>query len=294
MKLVSVIIVTYNSDELIDDCLHSLEEYNDIGEQLEVIIVDNCSKNAHSFLNKINTTYPYVKTFSNNNNAGYGAGNNYGIKKATAPIILIMNPDVRLKEPIFKRALCKFSSDLEVKVLGMKQWKSKHSKGESYFCDCLLSDFYTIFIDKLLNRLNIYMPKFHYFSGACFFLRRKEFEQIGMFDERIFLYGEEVDIKHRFQCAFGLRSYKYAVSLNYIHLIQGRISSQKSFDCFICSLNYLCQKYGYNYKNVLQQQRRIYYTLMFLNRIIRNKDKSIHFQNYIRKLNTCIESIANN
>ena len=288
MKLVSVIIVTYNSDELIDDCLLSLENCNDIGEQLEVIIVDNCSKNAQSLLEKINSSYPHVRFFSNDHNAGYGSGNNYGIRKATAPIIMIMNPDVRLKEPIFKSALKKFSSDSKIKILGMKQWKDEYTKGESYFCDCLAVDFYNILMDKILNRFNVFIPKVHYISGACFFLRKNEFIQIGMFDEQIFLYGEEVDIKRRIQREFGINSYKYAGNLNYIHLIQGRISSMKSFSYFIHSLKFLCNKYNYDFKSCLKQQRRIYYLLFYWNKIIGNKDKAVYFRNCVNKLTSDI------
>lgn len=282
-KLISVIIVTYNSDELIDDCLHSLEDFNDIGEQLEVIIVDNCSKNSHSFLNRINSLYPTVKTFLNNSNAGYGSGNNLGISKATAPIIMIMNPDVRLKEPIFKKTLNKFSSDSSMKILGMKQWKDAFSKSESFYYDCLKSDFYTLFIDKVLNKFDYFSPRKHYISGACFFLKKKEFVEIGMFDEQIFLYGEEVDIKRRMQDKYGINSYRYGADLNYIHLIQGRISSLNSFVYLIQSLQYLCHKFGYDFRSCLKRQRRILYFLLYWNKIIGNRDKALLFRNCINE-----------
>ena len=44
-KAVSVVIVTFNSENLIMDCLDSIFKYNDISDDLEVVLVDNCSKN---------------------------------------------------------------------------------------------------------------------------------------------------------------------------------------------------------------------------------------------------------
>lgn len=104
MRKVSVVIVTYNSERHIYDCLESLFKYNDIGDALEVIVVDNCSKDYEGMAKQITFRYGYgVKLVQNTNNGGYGQGNNVGIMNAAAPIIMIMNPDVRLCEPVFAK-----------------------------------------------------------------------------------------------------------------------------------------------------------------------------------------------
>jgi GT2 family glycosyltransferase len=52
-KLISIIIVTYNSEEHIYNCLKSIFKYNDIKDALEVIVVDNCSLNSDKMFNNI-------------------------------------------------------------------------------------------------------------------------------------------------------------------------------------------------------------------------------------------------
>lgn len=102
-KAVSVVIVTFNSENLIMDCLDSIFKYNDISDDLEVVLVDNCSKNYLSMFGSIEEKYGNKVVLINNKvNGGYGQGNNLGVEVAKAPIILIMNPDVRLVKPILK------------------------------------------------------------------------------------------------------------------------------------------------------------------------------------------------
>ncbi len=105
-KDLSIIIVTYNSEKDIYDCLSSIYQYNDIGERLEIIVVDNNSHYFNTMKSKIQEQYGKAITIINNkSNGGYGQGNNVGIRMATAPIVAIMNPDVRLIMPIFKDVL---------------------------------------------------------------------------------------------------------------------------------------------------------------------------------------------
>ncbi len=102
MKKISTVIVTYNSEAHIYDCLDSLFKYNDIGDDLEVIVVDNCSQKFTDMKDRIENKYAKsVTVISNLCNGGYGQGNNVGIKASHAPIIMIMNPDVRLVMPVF-------------------------------------------------------------------------------------------------------------------------------------------------------------------------------------------------
>ena len=102
MKTLSIIILTYNSEKDIYACLDSVYQHNDIGEALEVIVVDNQSNAFALMQQKIAHQYPQVFITQNTHNGGYGQGNNVGIRMAQAPIIAIMNPDVRITHPIFK------------------------------------------------------------------------------------------------------------------------------------------------------------------------------------------------
>jgi len=119
-KQLSIIIVTYNSKSIIADCLLSISKFNDIGDKLEVIIVDNNSNDQKEVYEIIQhyKDLPIV-WITNPDNNGYGAGNNLGVQKATAPYILIMNPDVKLVMPVFKKLLALFNVQTDLAMVGV-------------------------------------------------------------------------------------------------------------------------------------------------------------------------------
>ena len=219
MKRLSIIIVTYNSEQDIFDCLHSIFSYCDIPEeQLEVIVVDNASKYTDAMFRKIQSEYEdKVVLVRNTQNGGYGQGNNVGIRRASAPVILIMNPDVRLRMPVFAKALSAFEQRLHLSIYGMKQMRSEQVKSRISFCclNCVNGYVYTL-MTALCNRLDWYIQRFMYIQGSCFFIRKSMLEQIGLFDESIFMYGEEDDIHFRLTRQF-YHKIIYDKHLSYIH-----------------------------------------------------------------------------
>ena len=230
-KNISVIIVTYNSEKHIYDCLDSIFKYNDIGDALEVIIVDNQSKNFSKtkkcLLEKYSGNLVIVE---NERNGGYGQGNNVGIKVAKAPIIMIMNPDVRLVEPLFKVVTEAFESPRVIQY-GVKSLDKDGKISSSMGVVTHINPIVSIPLFSICNRNGWFLQKYMYLIGACFFVRKSSFEEIGLFDERIFMYGEEDDIHYRL-----LQKHKdgiilYNHNLSYIHL-HGLYSSPKKWDDF--------------------------------------------------------------
>ncbi len=199
MKRLSVIIVTYNSEKHIYSCLDSLFRYNDIGDSLEVIIVDNCSLNYCQMEDQICIKYDNkIKLIQNTNNGGYGQGNNIGLKEASAPIVLIMNPDVRLVMPIFSKVLMAFDQCRDITLYGIKQLGTDMTPAKSLGWITRSCAYIAEPVRYILNKLDIYYQKKMYFNGSCFFVRKQSFEEIGFFDENIFMYNEEEDIHYRF------------------------------------------------------------------------------------------------
>ena len=224
MKLLSIIIVTYNSEKDIYDCLDSIKRYSDINaEELEIIVVDNNSSQAETMFKEIRHRFGHdILLIKNTQNGGYGQGNNIGIRKATAPVILIMNPDVRLMEPIFQTALQAFESDNRLGIYGMKQMLASNiPSSNSFGCTYMMNGYLATILTAFGNRTDTYFPRCMHFSGSCFFIRKQMFEQIGLFDEENFMYGEEDDINYRMKQQFGICQ-KYNRHLHYIHLSQGR------------------------------------------------------------------------
>lgn len=224
MKKVSIIIVTYNSEKDIFDCVRSIQEYADIPlSEIELIVVDNNSLEPDKmFMELRNLWGDDIVLIKNSCNGGYGQGNNVGIRRASAPVILIMNPDVRLASPFFKKPLAAFTNNEKLIMYGMKQWYTPTMPSQSSFC-CTqtLNGYLRSCIEALSNRVEWYIPSLMYFSGSCFYVRKDKFEEIGLFDEDFFMYGEENDIHYKFKRQFGAH-FHYDKSLRYLHLTSER------------------------------------------------------------------------
>ena len=106
--ILSIIIVSHKNLEVLRNCLDSIYLYNDIGECLEIIVVDNSPED---------NIYHYIKNNYSDimilrmDNKGFGAANNLGAKIAKGEYLLFLNPDTILIEPIFKFAINQFEKD---------------------------------------------------------------------------------------------------------------------------------------------------------------------------------------
>ena len=86
----SVIIVSYKSDHVIENCINSIDS------EIEIVVIDNSNNNQ--LKKKIETKYKNVKCILSKENLGMGAGNNLGIKNVNNDFALILNPDVSLEK----------------------------------------------------------------------------------------------------------------------------------------------------------------------------------------------------
>ena len=224
MKRLSIIIVTYNSEKDIFDCISSIKQWSDIPfDELEVIIVDNNSRNTDSMFEQLRSLYGNdIVLVKNTHNGGYGQGNNMGIRRATAPAILIVNPDVRMMEPVFKTTLDAFERNNSLCMYGMKQMLSATEMScNSFCCAYTVNGYLQTIMTSIGNRYDYYLPRYMHFSGSCFFIKKEMFEQVGLFDETIFMYGEEEDIHYRMR-KNGFKQMIYNPKLHYIHLTKER------------------------------------------------------------------------
>lgn len=271
MKKLSVIIVTYNSEKDIYDCLNSIYSHCDIPvDELEVIVVDNNSKEADIMFETIRKEHGNnVVLIKNSENGGYGQGNNVGIKHASAPIILIMNPDVRLTSASFQTVLDHFEKDSKLSMYGMKQLLDDGSVSMNTFnCSNLMNGYLGTLLTGLCNRRDIYIPRWMYFSGSCFYIRKSMFEAIGLFDESIFMYGEENDIHHRMKTKFGAHFF-YNKNIKYQHLTMERKPDKKTEDKMLLSNIQVNEKFGYSKKKTIRNKIQTVNILLWREKIKR-------------------------
>ena len=242
-KQLSLIILTYNSEKDIFDCLTSVYQYNDIGEALEIIVVDNNSKDWSATEKQIKERFPDVITISNPTNGGYGQGNNVGIRASSAPIVSIMNPDVRLIMPVFG-AFLKTLSAPDVVMCGGKQLYTLTKAARSFAYDFMTSIFHIVIMESIMRKRDVYDYKHMWMEGAFFAVKKDEFQQIGYFDENIFMYCEENDIWRRFRENLPELKMVYLSNLRYLHLTIERTFSESATKRQLNSQLYLCEKYN--------------------------------------------------
>ena len=260
MKRLSIVIVTYNSEKDIYDCLKSIWNNCDIPkDQLEICIVDN-SLESDSMFRKLEYLYGQdIMLIHNSHNGGYGQGNNVGIRKASSPIILIMNPDVRIIEPIFDKVLRAFEEDKNLGMYGMKQMLTPTlASTNSFACTTMMSGYISTPLIAICTRFEKYIQRYMYIQGSCFFVRKDVIKSAGLFDEENFMYGEEDDLHFRIREKTRSKIV-YNHSLHYLHLTKDRIPDIKYQKKRLQSSLFLNEKKGYKkektIRNFLQNTR---------------------------------------
>jgi len=201
---ISIIIVSWNTRDILRDCLHSILRHSkDLG--IETFVVDNNSFDGTCMM--IQKEFPIIKLIENSDNLGFAKANNQAIKLATGRYILALNPDTILSESTLENMVAFMDSHPNA---GAGSCKILDEKGEIFrFRTEPLSLRDELFRDTVLARLLPFARRKRAFvdysmtqrvkrvSGTCLIIRRETMEQIGMFDERYFLYVEDDDLCRR-------------------------------------------------------------------------------------------------
>jgi GT2 family glycosyltransferase len=112
-KLVSIIVLTYNSEKYIEDCLNSV--FAQTYKNLEVIVIDSASQdNTVKLIGNWKLKIENFKFIENKFNLGYAKGNNIGIKESSGEYVVILNPDVTLDENFIQKIVDVFESDEKI------------------------------------------------------------------------------------------------------------------------------------------------------------------------------------
>lgn len=103
--LLSVIIVTWNSEAEIEHCINSIIHHN-VNIPVEIIVVDNASKDeTRSILKNYSVQTDFVKIILNDNNKGYTLANNQGINEARGEFVLLLNPDTKITDGALEKMI---------------------------------------------------------------------------------------------------------------------------------------------------------------------------------------------
>lgn len=277
---ISIVIVTYNSINLIKDCLNSIFKYNDIGDNLEVIIADNAGDDQINMFNLVKSEFgnQKIKLYNTGENGGYGKGNNFGIARTDSDIVIIMNPDVRFISPIFKRIIEEFKDP----ELGMAGLEFIDGSSPYYFKPEHSTLLRSIFMHVYIKRRK-YDPKRMYMSGSLMIFNRSTFIEAGKYDENIFMYYEEPDITNRI-LNIG-KKVKWLKDVMVLHLAHGRKFNEKLANINSNSFEYYCKKYGINAYKHYCINKRILQLKIVISKLVRANQRTELFTKTLTCLN---------
>lgn len=208
---IDIVIVNWNAGDHLKACLASLAAESERRQIRTVTIVDNGSTDGD-----IEACIPPdlpVRVDRAHANLGFAAGANRGARQGAAPYILFLNPDARLVPGALQAALAAFDRSRAIGIVGLclLDEDGRVSRTCSRFPTARAFAARSLGLDRLpwFQRLKPFMEDWPHAEsgivdqvmGACIVLPRKLFDDLGRFDERFFLYYEDVDLAKRVQLA---------------------------------------------------------------------------------------------
>lgn len=194
--LVSVVIVNWNGEAVIQGCLTSLlsQDYHNI----EIIILDNNSGDRSREIVKKN--FKKVKLIESRRNLGFAQGNNVACEKAKGKYVLLLNNDTMVTKSFLNHLVAILEKDEDI---GVVQPKILY-RGNPFYKDGTINSIGAFFTPTGFlyypgygkdTKLPIYNKESEIFSayGACMLLRKNVIKKIGLFDPDFFVYFEETD-----------------------------------------------------------------------------------------------------
>jgi hypothetical protein len=224
----SIVIVSFNTKELTRACLASIYKYlGKSGMSFEVVLVDNVSTDGTREM--LTREFPQVVTILNDKNVGFGIANNQGIRKAKGEWVLLLNSDTVILDDSLV-AMLAFARAHPNSFVGPKLLNPDYSPQTS--CGPFFSlpvVFAVLFLKGDRIGLTRWSPdetrQVDWLSGACILGPRKLFMDGLLFDEKIFMYMEEVDLLYRARMR-GHKTYFYH-ACQIVHLGGGSSTNKR-------------------------------------------------------------------
>lgn len=193
----SIIIVNYNTRELLKKCLKSVFA-SQTNFQFEVFVSDNGSRDGSQDM--VRSEFLQVKLIENNANLGFSKGNNVAIKRSAGQFVLLLNSDTQVRPDTFALSVHYLENHPDVGALGCKVLlpSGELDKACRRKFPNPTNAFLRLFGLKKFSDYNITAPidqemEIDAVMGAYMMLKKTVIEQIGLLDEEYFMYGEDLD-----------------------------------------------------------------------------------------------------
>lgn len=267
MKL-DIVFVTYNSTKWINDCIKSIVNNKYNLKNISLYFYDNNSKDEtinalKENKEKYKNTFNKFEIIEGEVNKGFGYGNNIASQKGNGDYILFLNIDTT----IMNDTLLKIEEEIQKSDNSVKMWELSQRPYEH---------------PKYYDPITGYTS---WASGACVIVDRKTFEELGGWDDHIFMYCEDVELSWNFRSHNYHIKYLFNVPINHYSYSEANEFKENQFIFGFVNNWYLRAKYG-NFKNFLMGLKYVFDEQKNGNnipsKIEKNRKKSI--QKRIRRL----------
>jgi len=213
---VSILVVNWNSIGYLRPCLASVYEHTK-GISFEIIVVDNASYDGCAEV--LRNEFPEVVFIQSDENLGFSKANNLAFQRSSGVALLFMNPDTLVLNPAIEMMYSTLQSAPDIGAVGCGVLNYDRSLQTHYvqasptlLNQLLLSEFAKRKLPR--SRLWGIRPLIEYdgkpmevevVMGSCMMVKRPVFEQIGLFDERYFMFAEDVDL------CYSIRKHGYSI-----------------------------------------------------------------------------------
>ena len=204
---VSIILVNYKTKDLTINCIKSIYEKT-CNLDYEIIVVDNCSED--SSIEAIEQEFPNLTIIKNDKNWGFGIANNIGISNAKGKYILCLNTDTLLVNNAVKYMFdfMEEEENQDIAACGGNLYTKDMQPAHTHFdfpnpwnCSSLFWLSKAIFKKHYKQKEITELQETDFVTGADLFIRKSVLDKIGVYDENIFLYYEDVDLCKRMRNA---------------------------------------------------------------------------------------------
>ncbi len=224
MDITSILVIAFNSQNTIEDCLSSILNSQ---AKFEIIVIDNASKDETCKI--IETKFSQVKLVRNSQNIGFAAAANQGAKAAHGQYLLFLNPDTTVKSGSIAKMIDFLKSKKDAAAVGCKVLNLDGTLQPSCgkFPTILRILFDRVKFLNVNNGIQIRNQNFYkitqtvdWVSASAILVKKSVFASLGGFNENIFMYGEDIDLCFRAQKA-GYMNYLFP-NLQIIHYDTGK------------------------------------------------------------------------
>lgn len=223
----TIAIVNYNTRDFLDKCLNSIYKYGSKYD-FEVVVIDNNSSDGSKKM--VRNKYSEVKLITNSKNLGYAAAVNQAIKVTDSDYIILLNSDAEVFDKSIDNIIDYLENNPEIGIVGPKivdSFGNPHLSCRRFpsFKEAAMHVLIGIFWSKNPYSKRYKMMDFDHdkeikidwVSGSCMGIRRKALNEVGLFDERYYMYVEDLDLcKRMWNAEWEVRYFPGATIIHYI------------------------------------------------------------------------------